>query len=397
MTAASNTEGVALDKSDRCMAAFSSWLRGALVRAQKQWFILCVIFAIFFAKAAPYIGKKGGPLKPSLTVKLAVGAIFFSIGLSLKTRQLRDTFFQWRIHVTVQTFTLFITPLVVCSVANGVETAIPYLLDVSHDRYKSIISLIEGVKILSCMPSPVSSAVILTKAIGANEAAAVFNSTLGSFLGVMVTPFMLLQIIGQGAQVPILSMGRDLGSQIILPIIFGQFLRNYVISNPDALIKRFSISKISSGVLVYIIYTVFCDTFSGNVEIDIDLLAVLVLVLLTTMCFLMCLVYLLASTIYISLNKADLVAILFCSSHKSLTLGMPLLKILFGRNQKISLAVISLPLLIYHPLQILLGTCLIGPLQRWVKNDLKTAAKALKASSTSTQADRGVNKAALAL
>lgn len=32
------------------------------------------------------------------------------------------------------------------------------------------------------MPPPVSSAVILTKAVGGNEAGAIFNSALGSFL-----------------------------------------------------------------------------------------------------------------------------------------------------------------------------------------------------------------------
>ena len=32
------------------------------------------------------------------------------------------------------------------------------------------------------MPPPVSSAVILTKAVGGNDAAAIFNSAFGSFL-----------------------------------------------------------------------------------------------------------------------------------------------------------------------------------------------------------------------
>ena len=35
---------------------------------------------------------------------------------------------------------------------------------------------------VGCMPPPVSSAVILTKAVGGNDAAAIFNSAFGSFL-----------------------------------------------------------------------------------------------------------------------------------------------------------------------------------------------------------------------
>lgn len=42
------------------------------------------------------------------------------------------------------------------------------------------------------MPPPVSSAVILTKAAQGNETGAIFNSVLGSFLGIILTPLLLL-------------------------------------------------------------------------------------------------------------------------------------------------------------------------------------------------------------
>ena len=51
---------------------------------------------------------------------------------------------------------------------------------------------------LSCMPPPVSSAVILTKSVGGNEAAAIFNSALGSIIGVVVTPALLLRMVKHG-------------------------------------------------------------------------------------------------------------------------------------------------------------------------------------------------------
>ena len=59
------------------------------------------------------------------------------------------------------------------------------------------------------MPPPVSSAVILTKSVGGNEvgvvlsaiitylfqAAAIFNSAMGSFLGIVFTPILLLVFV----------------------------------------------------------------------------------------------------------------------------------------------------------------------------------------------------------
>jgi len=45
------------------------------------------------------------------------------------------------------------------------------------------------------MPPPVSSAVIMTKAVNGNEAAAVLNSAFGSVLGVFLTPVLLLELV----------------------------------------------------------------------------------------------------------------------------------------------------------------------------------------------------------
>ena len=46
-------------------------------------------------------------------------------------------------------------------------------------------------------------------------------------------------------------------------------------------------------------------------------------------------------------------------------LGIPMLKILFGSYPHLS--IISLPLLVYHPTQILLGGFLVSGLRRWME------------------------------
>lgn len=45
------------------------------------------------------------------------------------------------------------------------------------------------------MPPPVSSAVIFTKAVGGNDAAAIFNSAFGSFLGIVVSPILVFLFV----------------------------------------------------------------------------------------------------------------------------------------------------------------------------------------------------------
>ena len=84
--------------------------------------------------------------------------------------------------------------------------------------------------------------------------------------------------------------------------------------------------------------------------------------------------------------KTMVVTMMFCSTHKSLTLGelklvipvllpapllthspstgIPMLKIVFAGDPGLSL--MSIPLLVYHPTQILLGAVLVPFLQSWV-------------------------------
>jgi len=103
-----------------------------------------------------------------------------------------------------------------------------------------------------------------------------------------------------------------------------------------------------------------------------EFLLAAIALLLMSMLGLIILVYSLATAAFPSLTRSDLVAIMYSATHKSLTLGMPLLKILFGGHPDVSVATISIPLLIYHPLQIVVGSMLVAPLQRWLVSESPT-------------------------
>ncbi|XP_054846283.1 sodium/bile acid cotransporter 7 isoform X2 [Eublepharis macularius] len=69
---------------------------GMLERLRKEWFILGIVLVIAVAKWEPAFGGKGGPLKPEISITyIAVSAIFFNSGLSLKTE-----FADSRLHAT---------------------------------------------------------------------------------------------------------------------------------------------------------------------------------------------------------------------------------------------------------------------------------------------------------
>lgn len=131
-----------------------------------------IVVAIGAAKLEPSVGVNGGPLKPEITVSyIAVATIFFNSGLSLKTEELTSALVHLRLHLFIQIFTLAFFPA-------AIWLFLQLLSVTSINEW-----LLKGLQTVGCMPPPVSSAVILTKAVGGNEAAAIFNSAFGSFFG----------------------------------------------------------------------------------------------------------------------------------------------------------------------------------------------------------------------
>ncbi|NWQ76369.1 NTCP7 protein, partial [Alopecoenas beccarii] len=330
---------------------------GLLERLRKEWFILGIVLVIAVARLEPAVGVKGGPLKPEITITyIAVSAIFFNSGLSLKTEELTSALMHVKLHLFVQIFTLVFFP-----------TAIWLFL-----QLLSITPinewLLKGLQTVGCMPPPVSSAVILTKAVGGNEAAAIFNSAFGSFLvsnaifiaSALVVLFLTL---GSSSSVPFTSIFSQLFMTVVVPLIIGQIVRRYIKDWLER--KKPPFGAISSCVLLMIIYTTFCDTFANpNIDLDKFSLIIIVFIIFSIQMSFMFLTFLFSTRNNSGFTPADTVAIVFCSTHKSLTLGIPMLKIVFAGYEHLSL--ISVPLLIYHPAQILLGSLLVPTIKSWM-------------------------------
>ncbi|XP_005386720.1 PREDICTED: sodium/bile acid cotransporter 7 isoform X1 [Chinchilla lanigera] len=323
-----------------------------LERMRKEWFMIGIVVAIAAAKLEPSVGVHGGPLKPEITVSyIAVATIFFNSGLSLKTEELTSALVHLKLHLFIQIFTLAFFPA-------AVWLFLQLLSITSINEW-----LLKGLQTVGCMPPPVSSAVILTKAVGGNEAAAIFNSAFGSFLGIVVTPLLLLLFLGSSSSVPFTSIFSQLFMTVVVPLIIGQIVRRYIKEWLER--KKPPFGAISSSVLLMIIYTTFCDTFS-NPHFDLDkfsLILILFIIVSIQLSF-MLLTFIFSTRNNSGFTPADTVAIIFCSTHKSLTLGIPMLKIVFAGHEHLSL--ISVPLLIYHPAQILLGSVLVPTIKSWM-------------------------------
>ncbi|XP_038953514.1 sodium/bile acid cotransporter 7 isoform X3 [Rattus norvegicus] len=195
------------------------------------------------------------------------------------------------------------------------------------------------------------------------EAAAIFNSAFGSFLGIVVTPVLLLLFLGSSSSVPFTSIFSQLFMTVVVPLVIGQIVRRYIKDWLER--KKPPFGVVSSSVLLMIIYTTFCDTFSNpNIDLDKFSLILILFIIVSIQLSFMLLTFVFSTRNNSGFTPADTVAIIFCSTHKSLTLGIPMLKIVFAGHEHLSL--ISLPLLIYHPAQILLGSVLVPTIKSWM-------------------------------
>uniref|UniRef100_G1Q5W4 Solute carrier family 10 member 7 n=1 Tax=Myotis lucifugus TaxID=59463 RepID=G1Q5W4_MYOLU len=169
--------------------------------------------------------------------------------------------------------------------------------------------------------------------------------------------------LGSSSSVPFTSIFSQLSVTVVVPLIIGQIVRRYIKDWLERTKPPFG--AISSSVLLMIIYTTFCGTFSNpNIDLDKFSLVVILFIIFSIQLGFMLLTFIFSTRDNSGFTPADTVAIIFCSTHKSLTLGIPMLKIVFAGHEHLSL--ISVPLLIYHPVQILLGSVLVPTIKSWM-------------------------------
>lgn len=318
------------------------------MRIKIDGFLLGMIAAVALAWVFPEPGAQGGWLQPELLNKLGVALIFFLNGVALSFAAMKAGALRWPVHVLVQTTTFLLFPLL------GV--ALLWLTDAWLSPELAI-----GFFFLCALPSTVSSSVAMTSAARGNVPAAVFNATLSSLIGVAVTPLWMswrLHTEGQGGDV--LGVIVDLLIWLVSPLVLGQIARRWMADwakRHKALVHR-----VDRGTILLIIYTSFCDSIMRGVWSGNALNAVIAAVVGSLVLF-----YLVMGTVETiakaaKFPAADRIAAVFCGSKKTIASGVPMAQLIFAGDPRIG--VILLPLLVYHPLQLVICGVLAG---RWAK------------------------------
>jgi solute carrier family 10 (sodium/bile acid cotransporter), member 7 len=312
-----------------------------------DWFLLGMGAAVALAWLFPAAGAKGGSLHPEIINKVGVSLIFFLHGLTLSFQALAAGTRKWRLHLLVQASTFVLFPVL------GLALLAVVAAKVSPE-------LRTGLFFLCALPSTVSSSVALTAAARGNVAAAVFNATLSSLLGVVLTPLWLSIVLGtSGHALPFGSVVLDLMLWLVLPLVVGQAARPLL----GALAARHKarINVVDRLTILLLVYTSFCDSVQGGVWKS-GVAPLLIATLASALLLAIALGLTWSCGRIFDFDRADRIAALFCGSKKTLASGVPMARLIFGAQP--SLAVILLPIMIYHPLQLVVGGWLAGRFAR---------------------------------
>lgn len=304
-----------------------------------DWFLWGMIIAVALAWVFPGPGAQGGWLHPELVNKLGVALIFFLNGVALSFAALKEGTLRWPLHLVVQATTFLLFPLIGWAAIGPVTWA-------------AGANLALGFFFLCALPSTVSSSVAMTAAAKGNVPAAVFNATLSSLIGVFLTPFWVSLVLGRGQGVA-MDLGDvilDLVLWLLLPLLLGQLARPWL--GDWAKRHKAALNYVDRGTILFIIYTSFCDSVVGGLWQGQGLWVIVGAVVGSALLFAIVFGLVNAACLRFGFTLPDRVAAVFCGSKKTIASGVPMAQLIFAGDPR--LGVLLLPLMIYHPLQLII-------------------------------------------
>lgn len=310
----------------------------------QYWFSLGLLVAVALAWCFPSGGRSVGTVDSGLLLHLGVVFVFFTQGLSLPLHDLLRGAKNVRLHLLIQGFTFVVIPLIGIALDAVVGRALSPELRL-------------GLLYLAVLPSTIKTAVVFSSLAGGDTAAALFNATLSSLLGVIATPLWMGYLAkGAGVHVEFSSVLGEVVGQLVLPLLLGMLIRPFLARFIEPHKARWG--HAASLVILFIVYRAFAQSFLEGTWQNHDLGTGLAAFGLALGFFLFTtwLTYVVSG--WLALPRPDRITALFSAPQKTLASGAPMAEVIFAGRSDIGL--ILLPLLFYHPLQLLLGSVLVS-------------------------------------
>jgi sodium/bile acid cotransporter 7 len=304
------------------------------VRLRLDPLIAALLVAAVVASFVPATGHGLELLKQAAVI--AIGLLFFLYGARLSTAETLSGLTRWKLHLVTVATTFAVFPLLGLALQPlGGNLLTP--------------SLASGVLLLCLVPSTVQSCIVYTRIAGGNAASAVVSASMSTLLGVFLTPVLVALLMSADATVDTRSIVRIV-LQLFVPFVLGQLARPLVgafVARRDAQLRLFD-----RGSIVLVVFVAFSEAAEAHIWSSQSVWSVVTVALVCAALLATAMGWTVVAGRLLRLPRADRVALLFCGSNKSLASGLPIASVLFASDQ---VALIVLPLMLYHQMQIITG------------------------------------------
>ena len=315
-----------------------------------DWFLLGLAGAVGLAYLVPGVGSKASPVPWKLLTTGGVALIFFFYGLRLSLEKLRAGMRNWRLHVVVQLVTFVAFPLLALAVR-------PFFGSEKADL------LWQSIFFLCTLPSTVSTSVVMVSIAGGNLPAAIFNASISSLIGIVLTPVWTSLILHTGTGGGHLwRLALDLTWQVVLPAVAGVLLNARFGSFAER--HRQTLRTFDQVIILLIVFTSFCESFAQGVFRSYGPTDILLLGLGMVALYFLIFGVVWGLSQVLGFAREDRIVALFCGSKKSLVHGSVMASLLFPATA--ATGALLLPLMLYHALQIILASIMAQRMGRAV-------------------------------
>ncbi|EER42098.1 solute carrier [Histoplasma capsulatum var. duboisii H88] len=246
-------------KNSLCTTIFKFVLR--------QWLLIGLNVGCALAYYFPEVGKHGGIIRSEYTILYgAVALIFLISGLSIPKDKLLQHMLNFRLHLKTQGISFLVMPAII--------TGLVRLVDTTDHAEKIDRHVLAGYIILACLPTTIVSNVVMTRAAGGDEAAALVEVFIANIIAPFIAPGWAVTLMPESRAFGVWkesngdlqgiyrSVFKQLGLSAFLPLVVGQLIRWKWAEKTVWVMKTFYLVKWSSVCLIVIVWSSFSTSFA---------------------------------------------------------------------------------------------------------------------------------------
>ncbi|PGH15451.1 hypothetical protein AJ79_02428 [Helicocarpus griseus UAMH5409] len=371
-----------------------------------QWLLAGFCVACLLAYFFPEVAKHGGIIRAEYSILYgAVAAIFFLSGLSIPKDKLLKHTMNFRLHLHVQGVSFLIIPAIMCGLIN--------LIDATDYGEKIDKAVLAGYIVVACLPTTIASNVVMTRAAGGDDAAALVEVFVANVMGPFITPGWAVTLLPKSAKYDVWresngdlqemyrSVFKGLSLSVLLPLVVGQLVRWLWAEKTAWVMQRFKLAKFGSVCLILVVWSSFSTCFSTGAlqSLSHETIILVTLINVVFYLFLTCITFILAyppsaiisraepttittsTTTRAKLNSLchslltnlikrtpppETIAICFCGPAKTTSLGIPMIYAMYSTKTDLQLvSKLSVPVILYTTEQIFCAHFMVYLFRRW--------------------------------